>query len=232
MIKQLGVLLYNDVQPIDIIGPWEVFSVWKSMLNAPIDLHLVAEKVSVIRCDSGINMQSHIDFDHCPQLDYLIVPGGRGRFAEMNNKKLLSFIKNQAEHCEHILSVCTGSFLLYQAGILKNESITTYWRALPELLALNNVHVKEERVVKSGKVWAAGGLSSGIDLALELIAEIAGEKTAGQVQLLFEYFPADTLYASPELVDTMPPYYGSTAKPQLPLYVKNYIQSKKNKNHS
>src|SRR5207253_249262 len=102
---------------------------------------------------------------------------------------LLKFIQQQAKECKHILSVCTGAFILVNAGILQNENITTYWRALPELLDMKNVHVKEERIVKSGKIFAAGGVSSGIDLAFEVIADVAGKDTAGKVQLLFEYFP-------------------------------------------
>ncbi len=227
MASNLGMLLYPNVQPIDVIGPWEVFSTWKTVLNAPVDLHLISENGSFVQCDNGIVLKADLDFDHCPQLDYLIIPGGRGRATQINNEKILAFIRKQAAHCQYIISVCTGAFLLYQAGVLKDESITTYWRALPELLALKDIHVKEERVVQSGKIWASGGLSSGIDLALAIIAQVAGKETAGQVQLLFEYFPTDTLYASLDTAATLPSYYGNQVPPHVPTYIQEYFNSKK-----
>jgi hypothetical protein len=86
--------------------------------------------------------------------------------------------------------------------------------------------VVEKRVVKNDKVWTAGGITSGIDLALEFIAEIAGEKTAGQVQLLLEYFPQQEIYCSMATVNTLPPYQGTTGivKPHLPEYIKKYLK--------
>ena len=85
-------------------------------------------------------------------------------------------------------------FLLHKAGLLRNKPVTTYWRALSELRSFKDIDVEEERVVKSGNIWTSGGVSSGIDLAFELIVEIAGKEEAGRVQLLFEYFPkADNL---------------------------------------
>ena len=96
-------------------------------------------------------------------------------------------------------------FLLHKAGLLRDTRVTTYWRALSELRSLKDVDVEEKRVVKSGKIWTSGGVSSGIDLALELIAEIAGKEEAGRVQLLFEYFPKRTIYCNLETSKSLPP---------------------------
>lgn len=221
----LGVLLYENVQPMDVLGPWEVLSFWKNILHAPINMYLIAEQSGYVQCDNDIILKAHCDFNQCPSLDYLIVPGGRGRLTQVNNTKLINFIKQQADHCKYIISVCTGMFLLHQAGVLKNKTATTYWRALPELKACSDVQVIEERVVKDGNIWTAGGVSSGIDLAIELIAEIAGHETAGQVQLLFEYFPKNNVCCSLNTINTLPPYHGSTGveQPQLPKYIKKYI---------
>ena len=180
MPKKLGILLYENAQPMDVIGPWEVFATWKNGLKAPLDMFLISENGLPVVCDNNIILNAHIDFSTCPQLDYLIIPGGRGRVTQMKNSPLLGFIQKQASEAKYLVSVCTGAFLLYQAGVVKDEFMTTYWRALPELLALKKVRVKEERIVKSGKIWASGGVSSGIDLAFALIAEIAGADTAGQ----------------------------------------------------
>jgi transcriptional regulator GlxA family with amidase domain len=226
MRSKLGMLLYDLVQPIDVIGPWEVFSIWKNSLHAEIDMYLISENGMTVTCDNGIMLNAHLDFDHCPELDYLIIPGGRGRVTQVNNPRLLAFIKKQTAQSRYIISVCTGAFLLYQSGVLHDEFITTYWRALPELRALNPGHVKEQRIVKSGKFWAAGGLSSGIDLALEVIADIAGRETAGQVQLLFEYFPESRLYTTLDTVNSLPVYYNNNTTPHLAEYIVDYIKSR------
>ncbi|MCX7124700.1 MAG: DJ-1/PfpI family protein [Gammaproteobacteria bacterium] len=94
-----------------------------------------------------------------------------------------------------VLAVCTGASLLYQTGILKNHKVTTYWLASPELANNTDIVINEERLVKSGKVWKSGGISSGIDLIFELINGIAGKNIAGQMQLLFEYFPNKKIIA-------------------------------------
>lgn len=225
MNQTLGLLLYENAQPIDVIGPWEVFSFWKHILKAPIDLYLVAEHAGPVQLDCQITLNAHVDFAHVPKLDFLVVPGGRGRVKEVNNEKLISFIKKEAAQCKHVLSVCTGMFLLAKAGLLKNLPVTTYWRAFPELKALKDLKVVEERIVKSGKIWTSGGVTSGIDLALAFIAEIAGKKVAGEVQLLLEYFPSDPHFCTMNTPNELPPYQGSSGQvePYLPEYIQRHI---------
>lgn len=169
-----------------------------------------------------------LSFQKLPPIDYLLIPGGTGRLKEIENKEIISFIQKQAENAEYILSVCTGMFLLHKAGLLNHQSITTYWRALPEAILLSDVHIVEERIVKNDKIWLAGGISSGIDLALEFISEIAGNETAGKVQLLFEYFPKQHTYYTPELLHSLPLYYGNEAnQTHLPKYVDRYLENEK-----
>ena len=208
MKKKLGMLVYENAQPIDFIGPWEVFSIWKNSLNAPIEMYLVSEQGSYVTCANDIIVKTHFDFKNTPELDYLVVPGGVGRLQEVNNEKLISFIVKQAKTSQYILSICTGMFLLHKAGLLDNQFATTYWRAMPEAKLLPNITIVEERMVKNDKIWLSGGLSSGIDLAIEFIAELAGNETAGKVQLLFEYFPKKPSYSNQESRHFLPPYYG------------------------
>jgi transcriptional regulator GlxA family with amidase domain len=224
MTATLGILLYKNVQPMDIIGPWEVFAFWKKIASTPLNLCLIAEEQGYIECDDQIILKAHYDFVHCPDLDYLLVPGGRGRIDQVNNANLIDFIQQQARKCQYLLSVCTGMFLLQKAGLLTAKSATTYWRALPELAAYPDIKVVESRIVKDGSIWTSGGVSSGIDLAFELINQVAGSEEAGKVQLLFEYFPKHILYCSQQQIKSLPLYrQGQQNNPDLPEYIQNYI---------
>jgi transcriptional regulator GlxA family with amidase domain len=228
MKTKLGILLYENVQPMDVIGPWEVLSFWQSTLKAPIDMYLISQDGAEVKCVNNITLKAHLDFKNSPQFDYFIVPGGPGRNTQVNNETVISFIQKQAKGSKYIISICTGMFLLHKAGILDDKKITTYWRALPELQALSNVKIVEERIVKDGNIWMSGGVSSGIDLAFELIKEIAGTETAGKVQLLFEYFPRDVVYCTPDMIHSLPPYDKHKDYPSyLPEYIQNYIKLKK-----
>lgn len=224
--ENLGILIYPQAQPMDIIGPWEVWSFWKNILQAPINLYLIAAQGPYVECANNIVLKTHVTFETCPKLDYLLVPGGPGRLVEADNKQLIGFIKQQAAHCKLVLSDCTGVFLLQAAGLLNGKSATTYWRALPALQQHKEITVVEERIVKSGSIWTAGGVSSGIDLALALIEALAGTVVAGKVQLLFEYFPPHSTYYSSERVPDLPPYTdnGEIADAALPAYIKRYLK--------
>lgn len=225
----LGIVIYKDVQPLDVIGPWEVFSFWKDLIDRvdqSVNLMLISEEQGFIECSNQIVLKSHCDFKHAPQLDCLIVPGGAGRLIQSKNKTLLAFIRQQAKKSTYILSVCTGMFLLYYAGALKGKSVATYWRAVPEMLKLDQVKLVEKRIVKSGNVWTSGGVSSGIDLALEMVKEISGKKIAGQVQLLLEYFPSTKVFCQAKTAATLPRYGNQPEDgqpPFLPKYIKKYF---------
>lgn len=225
MNENIGIVIYENVQPLDVLGPWEVLSCWKNILKAPVNMFLISENGSYVQCANEIVLKSHLDFENAPQLDYLIVPGGQGQQAQLKNPKMISFIEKQAKNAKYILSICTGMFILHAAGVLKGKSTTTYWRALPELNSFPDVHTVEERVVKNGNLWSSGGISSGIDLALELIAEIGGKEVAGQVQLLFEYFPKHHGFATEKTIDQLPPYY-MKGKSYLPKYIREYLNRK------
>ncbi|MBA2651175.1 MAG: DJ-1/PfpI family protein [Tatlockia sp.] len=229
-MKNLGVLLYDNVQSMDFIGLWEVFSIWKNSLNAPLEMFLIAENGSDVHCVNEITIKAHYDFDHSPSIDYLFVPGGPGRMKEVHNEQLITFIKKQAKHAEYILSVCTGMFLLQKAGLFHNTPVTTYWRALQEAQSLPGIQIVEERIVNQGHFWLAGGVSSSIDLAFAFLAQIAGKELAGKVQLLFEYFPKQEVYCTSELIEKLPPYYTAKEgeKAQLPKYIREYLAEHKN----
>lgn len=217
-------LVYPKMQLMDLIGPLEILNIFQQ-LEPMLEISYVAVNLDKIDCGSGFVLSPDYCVDDAPQFDYLCVPGGKGRLSESNNANLINFIQKQYNSCKLMMSVCTGMFFLYKAGILKNHSVTTYWRALPEIIGDDSVTVVEERIVKSGNIWTSGGVSSGIDLMLEFINEIAGKSLAGQVQLMFEYFPTHTLYSSASDVHCLPLYPTETSDSnrKLPSYIQRFF---------
>lgn len=216
----VGFLVYPNVQPLDVIGPWEVFASWKNLLDGPVDLSMVAEREGEVPCDNNITLNAHCSFHEAPQYDVVVIPGGRGRRDEVNNSKTIDFLSKQAQGADYVLSICTGAFLVDKVGLGSSQKATTYWRALPEFSAQTDAKVVEKRIVISGKYWFSGGITSGIDLALEFIGHTAGQHTAGQVQLLLEYFPSSN-YCTANTIATIPSNeaYPENAETHLPQYV-------------
>ncbi len=222
---RFGFIVYPQVQLMDVVGPLEVLNMWR-MLDPTVEIVYIAETLCPMDLGSGFTLKIDYTFQDAPQLDVLFVPGGVGRLTQMNNPQLQRFIQTQYAGCKLITAICTGAFLLYKAGILKNQKTTTYWRALPELSHLENIQICEERIVKSGKIWSSGGVTSGIDLMFAVVNELAGQAVAGKVQLLFEYFPNQTVYCTPEDIETLPPYSNEANQAQsLPKYIREYLKN-------
>jgi transcriptional regulator GlxA family with amidase domain len=189
-----GILLFQKVEELDFVGPWELLGIWKRFAQGPEQRVIVSQSLAPITCANGLSANPHISFDQCPQLDFLLVPGGEGTRTEINNPTLINFISSQARGCQAVLSVCTGSFLLHRAGLLSGKRATTHWASLDRLRAFGDVTVVEERFVRDGNIWSASGVSAGIDLILEFIASVAGEEAAAKVQLRAEYYPSGKVY--------------------------------------
>jgi cyclohexyl-isocyanide hydratase len=133
-------------------------------------------------------------------MDMVCVPGGYGVAAAMADDKALGWLKAQAESCRWITSVCTGAFILGAAGLLKGRQATTHW-AYHDLLAKFGATPVKQRVVFDGPVVTGGGVTAGIDFALEILAQESGEATAKTIQLALEYDPAPRFEGSPETAD-------------------------------
>lgn len=202
-----GFLLFNEVEELDFVGPWEMISTWsKISYDGPDKVLTVSQEGGQVVCTKSLKISIDYSFADCPPLDYLLIPGGWGTREESTNKELLNFIQQQAQCCQWVLSVCTGALLLQAAGLLDGKKATTHWNSLDQLRACKSVTVVEERVVRDGNIWTSAGVSSGIDLALEFIAAVAGEETAGRVQYNTEFFPMRKIYGSASKNKAAPGY--------------------------
>ncbi|WP_416899681.1 MAG: DJ-1/PfpI family protein [Minwuia sp.] len=191
--RRFAFLMFHEYEELDLIGPWEMATMWRDYASGP-ECVTVSEKGGAVRCAKGLQTQSDHSFADCPAFDYLLVPGGFSAFDEMNNPALVGWVRDRGAAAAHVLSVCTGSFILHAAGLLEGRKATTHWKALARMKELHGVEAVEQRWVRDGNVWSSAGVSAGIDLALGFIAAIDGEAAAGSVQHNAEYYPEGIVY--------------------------------------
>jgi transcriptional regulator GlxA family with amidase domain len=183
----IGLLVYPRHTPLDLIGPWEVFSRLPDART-----HLIWTRAGPVQADGGIEISAGIAFSDAPSLDLLVVPGGPGQLSLMKHTLLMDFIRQCAGTSSWVCSVCTGALLLAQAGVLQGRRATTHWLARDALRSFG-VDVVDERCVFDGRFATAAGVSAGIDLALELARRLYGDEIACEIQLQIEYDPAPPL---------------------------------------
>ena len=176
-------LLFDGITQLDFTGPAQFLA---RMPGAVI--HTAAKRVQPIETDSGFAILPSCNFTDCPQADLICVPGGFGTKDVIGDAETLQFLRDQAAGAQYVTSVCTGSLALGAAGLLDGKRATSHWAYTSLLEKFGATHEKA-RVVKDGNVITAGGVTSGIDFALTVIAEIAGQQFAEAVQLGLEYDP-------------------------------------------
>jgi transcriptional regulator GlxA family with amidase domain len=199
--KRVGILIFPQVEVLDFCGPFEVFSVTR--LNeaarreepSPFEVLVVAERAEPVTATGGLRVIPDVTIDTCPALDVLVVPGGWGTRSEIKNERLVAWIAARGRQVETLTSVCTGSMLLGQAGLLDGRHATTHWRALPWMReSFPTVTVEEKlHVVEDGNVLTSAGISAGIDMALRVVARYHGEDVARATarNMEYRYVPED-----------------------------------------
>lgn len=177
-------VLFDNVTQLDFTGPVQFLS---RLPGAKV--HVVSKDGAAVKTDCGFSILPPSGFGQCPQADVLCVPGGHGVRDAIADQVIVDFVRQQAKGADYITSVCTGAFILGAAGLLQGKKATSHW-AYTQLLPLFGATHQPARVVRDGNVITAGGVTSGIDFALELIAAISGEDVARTIQLALEYDPA------------------------------------------
>jgi cyclohexyl-isocyanide hydratase len=206
-IMQFGLLVFPNVQQLDLTGPYEVFASWPRAR-----VRLVAKTLEPVTSSTGLVLTPDASFADCPQLDVLCVPGGAGVNALMDDEATLAFVRRQAEGARFVTSVCTGALVLGAAGLLAGKQATTHWASHHLLETVGAVPVRA-RVVRDGGLMTGGGVTAGIDFALALIGELAGEEVAAAIELNLEYAPAPPFGAgAPE---TAPPATVETVRKRM-----------------
>ncbi|MBM9618080.1 DJ-1/PfpI family protein [Streptomyces zhihengii] len=181
---QIAIPLFDRFTALDAVGPYEM------LCRLPgSEVVLVADRPGPVTNDRGdLSLVATASYDAVPRPDVVVVPGGPGQGARMDDEALLGWLRAADAATTWTTSVCTGSLLLGAAGLLKGREATSHWLAL-DVLASLGAHPTGRRVVTDGKYVTAAGVSSGIDMGLTLVGRIAGDDHARAVQLLTEYDP-------------------------------------------
>jgi cyclohexyl-isocyanide hydratase len=180
---QIGSLLFEGLDQIDLTGPFEVLS---RIPNSTYRIY--AKSTRTVRDVRGLALTPDAALSDAPPLDILHVPGGYGQEALMDDQEVLDWIRWQAAGACRIFSVCTGALVCGAAGLLKGRRATTHWASF-HLLPLFGAEPVDERVVVDGSYIFAAGVTAGIDGALRLAAELRGDDAARAIQLYMEYAP-------------------------------------------
>jgi len=181
---QIGCLLLEGLDQIDLTGPFEVLS---RLPNATY--RMFAKTNAPVRDARGFRITSpDALLADAPQLDVLHVPGGFGQEAVMDDEEVLGWVRRQAAGAHCVFSVCTGALICGAAGLLRGRRATTHWTAF-HLLPLFGAIPVNERVVVDGNMIFAAGVTAGIDGALRVAAELRGIETAQAIQLYMQYAP-------------------------------------------
>jgi transcriptional regulator GlxA family with amidase domain len=192
----VGILIFDQVEVLDVAGPFEVFSITRlneerrqQESSSPFRILLVSEKLCPVLAIGGLRFTPDVTIDNCPELDLLIVPGGWGTRTEVKNVNLLKWIANRASKNMLTASVCTGSSLLGKAGLLDGREATTHWRAFDFLSqSAPNAYIREDlRFTLSDPIFTSAGISAGIDMALLIVSHFFGSKIGHATARQMEY---------------------------------------------
>lgn len=186
----IGIYIYGNAEVLDFSGPFEVFTTANRVCkdSAPFKVVLISEEGGTVSARAGCKVIPDYGFDKHPALDVLVVVGGV-HTEEMNKPKVMEWIRAQAQKASLVASVCTGAFLLAQAGVLGNQRVTTHWddiadlqKQFPKLKVIEGV-----RWVDEGDLITSGGISAGIDMSLHVVSKLHSKDLALKTALQMEF---------------------------------------------
>jgi transcriptional regulator GlxA family with amidase domain len=186
MTRTVAILIFDEVEVLDVGGPFEVFSTASRVRKrlqpdqlAPFEVFTVAETFETVRARAGLKLMPHFAMDAHPAIDVLVVPGGVVT-AAMQRENVIQWISRIGSQAPLTASVCTGAFLLAKAGLLDGRPATTHWEDLEDLRSQfpSTQVVSDQRWVDTGSIVTSAGISAGIDMCLHLVARLEGIELA------------------------------------------------------
>ncbi|MDX1691789.1 MAG: DJ-1/PfpI family protein [Acidimicrobiia bacterium] len=188
----IGILLFDGAEELDWAGPWEVLAAWaQGWPEDEVTVFTFARTDGVITCAKGLRVLPDRTWDDLPPLDVVLVPGGVGTRTLVGNRSIARWLRRLRDDGVLMTSVCTGSLLFADAGLLDARPATTHWGSLDYLAQLGaGIEVRpDDRFVDSGSVITAAGVSAGIDMALHLVVRLHSPDRARDVRRYIQYDP-------------------------------------------
>jgi transcriptional regulator GlxA family with amidase domain len=191
----IGIYLFDNIEVLDFAGPFEVFTTASRVAEkldpgneVPFRVFTIGEQRVPVRSRAGLTMTPGFGFDAHPAIDLLVIPGGVID-TELNKPAVIDWIGQNAQNAQLTASICTGAFLIGEAGLLRNRRATTHWEDLEELRTfLPDTRVSaDHRWIDEGSVISSAGISAGIDMSLYLVAKFAGEALAQRTARQMDY---------------------------------------------
>jgi len=199
LTRIVGIYLFDDVEVLDFAGPFEVFSTASRLQSrlhplspAPFEVVTIADEKRTVHARGGLNVLPDYEITAHPQLDVLVIPGGVVT-TELKRERIIDWVAQTASTAQLTASVCTGAFLLGQAGLLDGKSATTHWEDIDDLRSMfPEIHVQTRvRWVDTGQIVTSAGISAGIDMSLYLVSRLESqelaEKTARQMEFDWQF---------------------------------------------
>lgn len=194
----VGILIFDNVEVLDFCGPFEVFSVTGRLkatgknqgeTDTAINVYLLAQNEQPVKALGNFIVQPHYTIQQHPDLDIVVLPGGWGVRAAVQQKEIVAWVKQMSERVTIMSSVCTGAFLLGQAWLLAGRKATTHWGSLDRLAAEfpHTEVIRGVRWVDEGNLVTSAGVEAGIDMSLHLVERLFGRETAEATARNMEY---------------------------------------------
>jgi transcriptional regulator GlxA family with amidase domain len=189
---RIAIALFEDAEELDWAGPFEVFGTWAGHWPGDgVEILTVADTTAPIRCANGLRVLADVTWEELGAVDVLVYPGGIGTRPQLGREDVRRRLRWLADAGTLMTSVCTGSLVFADAGLLDGRPATTHWASLELLASLGReIDVRAaERYVDDGEVITAAGVSAGIDVALHLIARLHSPARAAEVRREIQYDP-------------------------------------------
>lgn len=190
--RHIGILLFDVMEELDAVGPWEVFAWWtRHFPEDGYDVTTFSADGSAVTCEKGLVINAHHSIASMPALDVLLHPGGDETNAMLSDPAHLQWLRQQRAQVPLLTSVCTGSTVLAAAGLLRGRPATSNRNALTQLQQIDPTITLRggERYVDDGDIITSAGISAGIDMALHIVARLSSPARAREVRDGIEYSP-------------------------------------------
>ena len=189
---RIAIGVFDGAEELDFVGPWEVLTMWRDVSpDDGIEVVLVGETTEAVTCAKGMRVLPDTSWGDLGDVDVVVYPGGRGTRPQLGDETIRARIRVLKERGTLMTSVCTGSLVYADAGLLDGMPATTYWSAFDTLVSLGrDIEPKpDERFVDTGEVITAAGVSAGIDMALHLVGRLGSPDKAREVRRAIQYDP-------------------------------------------